>query len=248
MTAPIDAARTESGQLPPLPAALEAELARLAPVTPRRPTLQVAMLAIASLAYAGGALALLGLRADLRELPLAWLVAAGFLWSCGFAVPAYLALVPRSVSTPYDAAAARRDRGRSMTPRWQSAIAAAVVASIAMVVAGLSVAPHGPHSIHYGRDLLRGHACMWIGLAVALVPAIVGARFLRGALAVQSRTIAAALGAASGSLGGLVLHLHCGIADGSHVGLIHGGVVAVAAVLAAALLPAITDRPFRLRW
>ena len=40
-----------------------------------------------------------------------------------------------------------------------------------------------------------------------------------------------------------MLHLHCPIADGPHVGIIHGGVVVVAAVLAALLVPRATDRP-----
>jgi hypothetical protein len=39
--------------------------------------------------------------------------------------------------------------------------------------------------------------------------------------------------------------MHCPIADGPHIGLIHGGVVAVAAALTAALAPRATDRPLR---
>jgi len=69
---------------------------------------------------------------------------------------------------------------------------------------------------------------------------VVGAIFLRGTLPVGSRWIAAALGAGGGSLGGLMLHLHCPITDGLHVGVMHGGVVAVAALLAAALVPRAT--------
>jgi hypothetical protein len=73
------------------------------------------------------------------------------------------------------------------------------------------------------------------------VPVVGGALLLRGALPVGSRWIAAALGAGGGSLGGLVLHLHCRVTDGLHVGLIHGGVVAVSALLAAALVPRATE-------
>jgi hypothetical protein len=91
----------------------------------------------------------------------------------------------------------------------------------------------------------RGHTCLEIGLATAIAPALLGAVFLRGSLPVQSRWVAAALGAGGGSLGGLVLHLHCHIAEGMHVGLVHGGVVAVGAALAAALLPRVTDAPLR---
>ena len=54
---------------------------------------------------------------------------------------------------------------------------------------------------------------------------------------VGSRWTAAGLGAAGGSLGGLVLHLHCPIADAWHLGLVHGGVVIIAALISAALVP-----------
>jgi len=77
--------------------------------------------------------------------------------------------------------------------------------------------------------------CMGLGVATALVPVVLGALVLRGALPVGSRWAAAGLGAAGGSLGGLVLHLHCPIVDGWHLGIAHGGVVAVSAALAAAL-------------
>src|SRR6185436_3574312 len=114
----------------------------------------------------------------------------------------------------------------------------AVVTSIAFVVLGLIVHPMGPSSANYGWDrFVNGHWCLELGLATALVPVILGAVFLRGALPVRSRWIAAALGAGGGCLGGLVLHMHCHIADGLHIGLIHGGVVLVAAALSAALAP-----------
>ena len=134
----------------------------------------------------------------------------------------------------------------AVTPRWRWAAASAIVTSIAFVALGLIVHPSGPSSELYNLDRFgRGHTCLEIGLATALVPVVVGAVFLRGALPVGSRWIAAALGAGGGCLGGLVLHLHCHVADGLHVGLIHGGVVIVAALLAAALAPRATDRPLR---
>jgi hypothetical protein len=64
---------------------------------------------------------------------------------------------------------------------------------------------------------------------------------LRGVLPVGARWTAAGLGAAGGSLGGLVLHLHCPIADRWHLGLVHGGVVVLAAVLAAVVVPRVVE-------
>jgi hypothetical protein len=79
-------------------------------------------------------------------------------------------------------------------------------------------------------------------LATAFVPVVAGVLALRGAVPVGSRWIAAALGAGGGCLGGLVLHVHCHVADGVHVGLVHGGVVIVASLLGAALVPRAVDR------
>jgi hypothetical protein len=75
-------------------------------------------------------------------------------------------------------------------------------------------------------------ACLLIGLVGAIVPAALAALALRGVVPVGRRWVAAALGAAGGALGGLVLHGHCPITERFHVGLVHGGVVLVAAAVA----------------
>ncbi|NVB81310.1 MAG: DUF1109 family protein [Kofleriaceae bacterium] len=216
---------------PPMSPALEAELGNLAPVTPRRPLRQIAILAGISLVYGAGLVAALAMRKDMNELPTSWVIGAAIAWFVGFVVPCYLALVPRP---------------GTMMPRWQWAAASAIVSSIGFVVLGLVVHPSGPSSLYFGAErFAHGHGCLEIGLLTALVPVIVGALFLRGALPVGSRWIAAALGAGGGCLGGLVLHMHCRVADPLHVGLIHGGVVVVAALLSAALVPRATDQPLR---
>jgi hypothetical protein len=214
---------------PPLGRLLEAELGHLAPVKTRRPWQQLAGLAAISVIYGGAILAIVTMRGDMHELPIAWIVAAAIAWFIGFAIPCYLALVPRA---------------GAITPRWRWAAVAAVITSIAFVTLGLVMHPSGPSSLHYGWEHFgRGHTCLEIGLVSALVPVVIGATFLRGALPVGSRWIAAALGAGGGCLGGLVLHLHCRVTDKLHVGLIHGGVVVVAAALSALLVPRATDRP-----
>jgi hypothetical protein len=214
---------------PPLSAALESELASLVPTPPRRPLRQLAILVVVSLVYGAGLVTALSMRRDMAELPTSWLVATAIAWLVGFAVPCYLALVPKK---------------GSMLPRRRWAAVSAIVTSIVFVGLGLVIHPSGPTSVHLGSErFAQGHGCLELGLATALVPVAVGALFLRGALPVGSRWIAAALGAGGGCLGGLVLHLHCRVADGLHVGLIHGGVVVVAALLSAALAPRATDRP-----
>jgi hypothetical protein len=216
---------------PPLSSVLEVELGTLAPVAMRRPWRHAAIVGVVAIAYAAGLLAVLALRKDLDHLPMGWLAAVGLLWLAGFVAPSMLALVPPA---------------GQMAPRWRAAAIASVIAAVGFVALGLLVHPGGQGSIEYGwENFAKGHTCLEIGLATALAPAVLGALFLRGALPVRSRWIAASLGAGGGSLGGLVLHLHCHVVDGLHVGLVHGGVVVVAALLAAATLPRVTDRPLR---
>jgi len=213
---------------PPLSQLLEAELAQLTPVSTRRPVRQLALLVAISLIYGVGVLAWLTLRRDLHELPMGWLVSAGLAWLLGFVVPVYLATVPRA---------------GAVMPRWKLAGASAIIGALGFIALGLALHPSAPTSAPPlgWEHFMNGRGCLEFGLATALVPVVVGAIFLRGALPVGSRPIAAALGAGGGSLGGLMLHLHCPITDGLHVGVMHGGVVVVAALLAAALVPRATD-------
>jgi hypothetical protein len=224
----VDETLRELGEVPPPPlgAALEAELAAIRPVATRRPMRDFAKVALLSLVYGAALLGLLAMRRDMHGIPSWWLVSVGAAWFLGFVVMAYLAVVPR--------------RGAVM-PRWRLAAIGTVLVSLGFVSAGLMMDPMSPESRVHGLDRLHhGHTCLEIGLATAIVPIILGALALRGAVPVGSRWTAAGLGAAGGSLGGLVLHLHCPIADGWHLGLVHGGVVILSALLASALVPRVT--------
>ena len=205
---------------PPLSAALEAALEGLAPRRPRRPRVQALAATAISLGYAGLTLAAVALRHDLAALPRTWLLLYLGAWLAGFALPLWLALVPRP--------------GQVM-PRWRPAGLVAAASAAGFVVAGLALARRAPASLHAGLD--HAHGCLSIGLVTAVAPVVAGTLLLRGAAPVGSRRTAAALGASGGALGGLVLHLHCAIADRLHVGLVHGGLVALAALLAAATVP-----------
>jgi hypothetical protein len=212
---------------PPLSQVLEAELAQLRPVALRRPLRQLAMLIALSAVYGAGLLVMLTVRRDVHELPMGWLVSTGLAWVLGFVVPVTLATVPRA---------------GSVLPRWRLAGLASVVAAVAMIGLGLVLHPAGPHSAVLGwQGVVHGYGCLANGLETAIVPVVVGTICLRRTLPVGSRWVAAGLGAGGGSLGGLVLHLHCPVADGLHVGLVHGGVIALSALLAAALVPRVTE-------
>ncbi len=228
---PDPAALRELAAMPPpappaLSAELEGELAKLAPVPTRRPLRQLAILAAVSIVYGSGLLLAASTRGDMLELPMGWLAGTALGWLLGFFIPCYLALVPRP---------------GAVTPRWRVAAISVAITSVSFVLYGLAIHPEGPSSDEVGGAGLAQSSCLEVGLATALVPVVIGAIFLRGALPVGSRWIAAALGAGGGCLGGLVLHLHCDIVDGLHVGLVHGGVVIVAALLSAAIVPRASD-------
>ncbi|HEY0191700.1 MAG TPA: NrsF family protein [Kofleriaceae bacterium] len=221
-----DLARRPAPAPPSLSRALEAELGQLAPVATRRPLRQLALLVMISLIYGAGVLAMVAMRRDLHELPMAWLAGVGLAWLAGFVIPVYLALVPRD---------------GQVLPRWKLAGLSAVIGAAGFILLGLALHPSGPSSVAELPHQSMGLGCLQLGVLTSIVPVIVGALFLRRALPVGSRAIAAALGAGGGSLGGLMLHLHCHVTDALHVGLVHGGVVAAAAVLSAWLVPRATD-------
>jgi Negative regulator of sigma F len=215
----LDALRDLPAPTPPaLDGAFEAELDRLAPVTPRRPLRQLALVVAVSLLYAGLVVLVTTVRADLPGLPRPWLFTYLAAWLVGFGLPLWVALVPA--------------RG-AMMPRTNLAAGIAAGSAIGFCALGLLWAKSGPGS-HTG-GLHSAPGCLSIGLATAIVPVVLGTILLRGVAPVGSRLTAAALGAAAGSLGGFALHLHCPIADRVHVGVVHGSVVAIAAVLTAAL-------------
>jgi hypothetical protein len=119
-------------------------------------------------------------------------------------------------------------------------------ASVVMIAVGLVWSYSGPSSIDsrasLGMFIERVLACMTFACVAALLPTWLALRALRRSVPVGARWVAAAAGAASASLGGLVLHLCCPIADAPHVGISHGGAVVVVAALSA-LLGARAVRP-----
>jgi hypothetical protein len=120
-----------------------------------------------------------------------------------------------------------------------------VLAALALIALGLVAAPGAPghtlvvHDAHEeAAGILR---CMTFGLMVALLPLTFALVALHRVLLVGSTRLMAAAGAAGGALGGLTLHVLCPVGGGLHVGLGHGGAVAVAALLGAGI-GAIADR------
>jgi len=220
MTEPLDGIDLATPPPPPLSAALEAELRGLRPAPPRKPWQQLGVVIAASIGWAFALAGLLHVRSDLVDLPRTWLVVYLAAWLIGFVAPLVVLVVPR--------------RGSMMT-RWRVAALLGGLAAIGFVVGGLTLARSAPTSTHYG--LGYRHLCLPSGLAAALVPVLLAVLALRGAIPQAPRLAAAGLGAAAGCIGGFMLHLHCAVADGVHVGVVHGGVVVIAAGLCALFTP-----------
>jgi hypothetical protein len=213
---------------PPPGLALQAELARIAPVRTRRPGRQFAAVSAVSLVYGTLLVLLTHVRPDLSGLPVPWLVLYCAAWLASFLVITWLTLVPGP---------------RRVMPSWRHAGIGALVASLGFVLAGLLLDRHGPTSVVREPtlpNLLHGSKCLIVGGLTALVPIALSALLLRGSLPVGSRWAGAGVGAAGGSLGGLMLHLHCPVADALHLGVVHGGLVVIGTLAGALAVPRLT--------
>lgn len=214
-------ASSDEAAAPVLSAELERELGALAPVKPRVPRRELAGILALSLMYASGVVALSGLRRDLDAMPLWHLAGFAALWLVSFAAITWLVVVPV--------------RGQIM-PRARLAAVVAGIAATLLIAGGLLLPRSAPGlSTVYAPTVsaVVEHAgCLRWGLLGAALPILLAALAVRGSVPVGSRFAAAALGSSGGALGGLVLQLHCPITERFHVGLVHGGLVVLAALVA----------------
>jgi hypothetical protein len=229
-----DEAMTGAGRATPPPPSPEllAAVANGGRVRTRRPARALALVALASLAYAGLWLLLLPVRRDLPYLPHLWWGVVALAWLGGFVAPLTLAIVPRR---------------RAVLPDSGRAGAVAVAAASLLAVVGFALTPAAPpHTgIPVGAPALaRSIAhCFAFGLAFALVPLVAGALALRKLLLVGGARLVAAVGAAAGAFGGLVLHLVCPLGGAWHVGCGHAGTVVAAAAIGAVVGALLGRRP-----
>lgn len=212
---------------PELCADMESALADLQPVRTRRRGSDFALIGGVCVLYGATMLLFMDLRPDLDNLPRGWFVVYALAWLVSFVAIAYLALVPRE--------------GHVLSNSRRAGMAA-VVASFAFVLGGLLFDRQAPgHSTisdpSMDAVIDQGLGCLSVGSISALLPVLLGALLLRNRLPVGAQWAGAGLGAAGGSLGGLLLHLHCSVADAIHLGVVHGGVVTLGAILGAVLLP-----------
>ena len=210
------------------PPELMAMVRSMQPVALRRPKRQLATVIAVSIVYAaawlfGPAVWIWGnaLRPDLAQVPRAWLVVYAALCLAGFVAPLCVALLPCRGQLLHRV-------GLAAASAWLVWLVLVAAALFARVAPGVSL-------------IARSHAqlvsvtaqCAAAMLSVALVPTALSLWALRRAIPLGNVGVAAAIGAAGGALGGLVLHLHCPWAQPIHVLFGHAAPVAVTAAAAA---------------
>jgi len=208
--------------VPPPGPALRAAIAAMQPVRTRQPRRVVLAIVFLSIAYAVALLASTGLRPDLAGLPGGKLVLQAIASAGSFVGQLAWSLLPK--------------RGQVLPPvDW--AVARATVMSLGGALVGVLLATEGPGSVRPGPGLgeLLAHAvpCVLVGTVAAVCPALLGLWALRGAAPMGAWRVALAVGGAAGALAGVVLHLRCAVVGAPHVGLVHGAMMIVPALVSA---------------
>lgn len=194
---------------PPSPALLQ-RVDAMRPVRTRRPRLELAAVALLSLAALAGLLAVFRPRWDVTSLAVTGVSA---LCALAFFAELWWALVP--------------PRGQVLPLR--RAAAARVGLTWLVMVAALVAAGHDAT-----RDpslMASARACLLVGTMTALVPALLALVALRRAVELGGWRLGAVIGGAAGALGALCLELHCANTHLWHVVLAHGGAALIPIVV-----------------
>jgi hypothetical protein len=218
LSAASDAAPGGTPSVPPPSAELLALVARGGPVRTRHPGRTLAVVALASVLWAAGLLFLgLGVRPDVRALPLVPTVLYAIVCLTGFGAELAFALVPspsRVLPTAYESAR-------------YSLIIVAIAVPLALVFAGAHRSGGGSAASAWHAGL----ACAGGGLAVAALPVLLGLHALRRVVPGGAWRTSLSLGASAGILAALTLQLHCSTPGLVHVAVAHGAAMVIPAVL-----------------
>jgi len=195
------------------------------PVKTRSPWRSVA--AVVGVAFVSATIhtIVMTVRKDLASLPPIWFWATLAAWLVAFVLPLVVAIVPR--------------RGSVLASSGRSAVLGIVV-PLALIAMSIWLRVDGDDTIipTPEKTVRYVSSCMLGGLEMAALPLVVSMIALRAsALPVQTRWLGAAIGAANGSLAGLMLHVHCPIGGAAHVAIGHAGAAVVGAIIGAIAAP-----------
>jgi negative regulator of sigma F NrsF-like protein len=210
---------------PPSPTLLAA-VSRTTPVTTRRPGRTFAGIALISIACVVSLLVWsLGLRRDLGSIPLIPVFLYGAACLASFGAHLATAVLPSA--------------GEVLPAAHRSVRLSFFLATITVPL-GILLGVRAHPGTHPTVGQLAGfwtHAlpCLLNGFTIAAVPALLAIIALRRVIPRGSWRVALPVGGAAGVLAGLALELHCPRFDLVHVGLAHGSVMVIPALLLAIL-------------
>lgn len=209
-------------RVPPMSALLRDAIENAEPVKLRRPWRDLGVFLALSIPVMAIVAIMTGIRADLSELRPLWFAGVALVWLVSFGAASYLGFVPA--------------KGH-VSPRSRSIYEIVAAASAVVVAVGLFATQSASGSVTYPATFenVMAHAtgCSVMGVGVGILPGLVTLLFMRRFIPVGRISIGLSLGAAGGSLAGLVLHLHCPVAERFHVGLVHGGCLVISALFVA---------------
>jgi hypothetical protein len=208
---------------PAMSAALREAISNSKPVTLRRPMRDLGVFLALSIPMLAVVAALIGVRRDLSEISPLWVGSVALVWLSSFAASSYLGFVPA--------------KGH-VRPRSQSIYQVVGIASFLVISVGLFATTSATSgSITYPATLsnIVAHApsCSMMGVTAGILPGLIALLLMRRYVPIGRLSVGLSLGAAGGSLSGLVLHLHCPISERFHVGFIHGGCLVLSALFVA---------------
>lgn len=208
---------------PPMSAALAAAVKNSKPVPLRRPLRDLGVFLALSLPMLALMVAIMGIRRDLAELSPLWVGSVALIWIASFAASSYLGFVP----------AKGHVLPRTRTIYEVVAVACLLVISIGLFAFQSATSQTFTYSATAGNIVSHGAACSIIGVTAGIVPGLVALFLMRRFVPVGRLSVGLSLGAAGGSLSGLILHLHCPVTERFHVGVIHGGCLVLCALFVA---------------
>jgi hypothetical protein len=206
----------------PAPApALMQQVRAARPVRLRRPGRTWLLVAMVALAYPLYAFSVIPVRADLPGLPVGWFVAVGLLWLVGFVALLSAALLPPSGQV------LPRERWSGTLALLAATVLIATGLLFTVDAAGQTIVP----AATWEAFVHNWWHCISFSGRIVLPVLVAGLLALRRFAPLGMWKLGAAMGAAGGAMAGLTLHGLCPIGGGLHVGLAHGGAVALGALL-----------------
>ncbi len=210
-------------KVPEMSSALRDAIASSKPVALRKPMRELALFLGLSIPLFAGVAIATGVRPDLGEVRPLWLGSIGLVWFSSFLAASYLGFVP----------AKGQVRPRSQNIYQSVSVAALLVISLGLFIAQGTTSGSVTYAATFSNVMAHAPGCSMMGITAGVLPGLIVLVLMRRFVPVGRLSIGLSLGAAGGSLSGLVMHLHCPISERFHVGLIHGGCLIVSAIFVA---------------